>query len=55
MAEYMNGTNQLAIQGIDYPADIAGFLAGGSPTGIVVMCVLIPHSLIFQHFDNPQG
>jgi hypothetical protein len=55
MAEYMNGTNQLAIQGVDYPADIAGFLAGGSPTGVVVMCVLIPHSLIFQHSDNPQG
>lgn len=39
MAEYMNGTNQLAIQGVDYPADIAGFLAGGSPIGTAVMCV----------------
>jgi len=54
MAEYMNGTNQLAIQGVDYPADIAGFLAGGSPIGVVVMYVLIFHSLIFQHSDNPQ-
>jgi hypothetical protein len=40
MAEYMNGTNQLAIQGVDYPADIAGFLAGGSPAGSAVMLVL---------------
>ena len=40
MAEYMNGTNQLAIQGVDYPADIAGFLAGGSPIGVTVMCAL---------------
>jgi hypothetical protein len=39
MAEYMNGTNQLAIQGVDYPADIAGFLEGGSPIGVAVMCV----------------
>jgi cutinase len=37
MAEYMNGTNQLAIQGVDYPADVAGFLAGGSPIGAAVM------------------
>jgi hypothetical protein len=40
MAEYMNGTNQIAIQGVDYPADIAGFLAGGSPAGVAVMYVL---------------
>lgn len=40
MAEYMNGTNQLAIQGVDYPADVAGFLVGGSPIGAVVMYVV---------------
>jgi hypothetical protein len=39
IAEYMNGTNQLAIQGVDYPADVAGFLEGGSPIGVTVMCV----------------
>jgi len=37
MAEYINGT--LAVQGVDYPADIAGFLIGGSPIGVKVMCV----------------
>jgi cutinase len=36
----MNGTNQLAIQGVDYPADLTGFLAGGSPIGVVVMYAL---------------
>ncbi|KAN0104468.1 Cutinase domain containing protein [Hyaloscypha variabilis] len=45
MAEYMNGTNQLAIQGVDYPADIAGFLAGGSPAGSAVMAKLINTTL----------
>ncbi|PMD23136.1 carbohydrate esterase family 5 protein [Hyaloscypha hepaticicola] len=38
IAEYLNGTNQLAIQGVDYPADITGFLEGGSPIGVAVMC-----------------
>jgi cutinase len=33
----MNGANQLAIQGVDYPADVAGFLAGGSVVGGAVM------------------
>jgi cutinase len=33
----MNGTGQLAIQGVDYPANIAGFLAGGSPVGSMMM------------------
>ena len=40
MAEYMNGTNQLAIQGVDYPADSEGFLVGGSSIGVTVMCAL---------------
>lgn len=39
IAEYMNGTNQLAIQGVDYPAEITGFLEGGSPIGVAVLCV----------------
>lgn len=37
IAAYMNGTDKLAIQGVDYPADIAGFLAGGSLLGGVDM------------------
>lgn len=37
IGEYMNGTNQLAIQGVDYPADTAGFLAGGSVIGGAMM------------------
>jgi cutinase len=37
LAGYMNGTGKLAIQGVDYPADIAGFLAGGSPIGATTM------------------
>ena len=41
IAEYLNGTNQLAIQGVDYPADITGFLEGGSPIGVAVMCVAL--------------
>jgi hypothetical protein len=41
IAKYMNGTNQLAIQGVDYPADIVGFLAGGSPIGGAMMYVFI--------------
>ncbi|KAH8659140.1 cutinase-domain-containing protein [Tricladium varicosporioides] len=41
IAAYMNGTNQLAVQGIDYPADVAGFLAGGSQKGAEKMASLI--------------
>ncbi|OWP03448.1 hypothetical protein B2J93_7466 [Marssonina coronariae] len=33
IGEYMNGTNQLAIQGVDYEAQPAGFFAGGSVRG----------------------
>jgi len=39
IAEYMNGMNELAVQGVDYPADIVGFLAGGSPIGGAVMYI----------------
>jgi hypothetical protein len=41
IAEYMNGTSQLAIQGVDYPADIPGFQAGGSVLGAFVMFVFL--------------
>ena len=55
IAEYMNGTNQLAIQGVDYPADITGFLEGGSPIGVAVMCVtLLSLSLAFTDISRGQ-
>ncbi|KAF4634940.1 hypothetical protein G7Y89_g3152 [Cudoniella acicularis] len=44
MAAYINGTNQLAIQGVDYPADIAGFLSGGSIIGAATMAALVNHT-----------
>lgn len=30
----LGGRSNLAVQGVDYPADVAGFLAGGSRQGI---------------------
>ncbi|TVY44579.1 Cutinase [Lachnellula subtilissima] len=45
IADYMNGTNQLAIQGVDYPADVSGFLVGGSVIGSAVMTALIDYTL----------
>jgi hypothetical protein len=47
IAAYVNGADKVAIQGVDYPADIAGFLAGGSPLGGIVMYV--PPSLPDYH------
>jgi len=35
----MNGTNQLAIQGVNYEAQPAGFFAGGSARGATMMFV----------------
>lgn len=40
LRNYINGTTSLAIQGVDYPASIPGFLAGGSPDGSFVMAAL---------------
>ncbi|PBP28852.1 cutinase [Diplocarpon rosae] len=37
IGEYMNGTNQLSIQGVDYEAQPAGFFAGGSVRGAAMM------------------
>lgn len=45
IAAYMNGTGKLAIQGVDYPADIAGFLAGGSTIGATTMYISPPFPL----------
>ncbi|KFY75163.1 hypothetical protein V499_04862 [Pseudogymnoascus sp. VKM F-103] len=35
------GTENLAVQGVDYPADIAGFLAGGDAAGSKKMAELV--------------
>jgi hypothetical protein len=43
IAVYMNGTNQLAIQGVDYDADAEGFLAGGDQEGANTMSVAGPY------------
>ncbi|CAG8958804.1 hypothetical protein HYFRA_00011755, partial [Hymenoscyphus fraxineus] len=41
LAAYKNDTNHIAIQGVDYPADVAGFLAGGSVDGANRMASLV--------------
>lgn len=40
LRNYINGTTSLAVQGVDYPASIPGFLAGGSPAGSFVMAAI---------------
>jgi len=35
------GTSNVAVQGIDYPADIPGFLEGGDPRGSALMAQLV--------------
>ncbi|CZS92183.1 uncharacterized protein RAG0_02662 [Rhynchosporium agropyri] len=45
LGEYINGTNQLAIQGVDYEAQPAGFFAGGSMNGAIKMAGLVRSSL----------
>ena len=35
------GADNLAVQGVDYPADIPGFLAGGDATGSKLMASLV--------------
>lgn len=35
------GSTNLAVQGVDYPADVAGFLAGGSASGSTTFANLI--------------
>ncbi|CAG8983139.1 hypothetical protein HYALB_00004582 [Hymenoscyphus albidus] len=41
LAAYKNDTNHIAIQGVDYPADVAGFKAGGSVDGANRMASLV--------------
>lgn len=39
------GTDNLAVQGVDYSASIAGFLEGGDPTGSTLMASLVEQAL----------
>ena len=41
LASRLGGTSRLAIQGVTYPADIFGFLAGGDANGATTMFNLI--------------
>ena len=41
LASRLGGTSSLAIQGVTYPADIFGFLAGGDANGATTMFNLI--------------
>lgn len=41
LASRLGGTSRLAIQGVNYPADVLGFLAGGSAAGATTMFNLI--------------
>lgn len=40
MAQQLGGAQNLAVQGVDYPADIPGFLAGGDAAGSQTMAQL---------------
>jgi cutinase len=39
------GAGQVAVQGVEYPADIPGFLAGGDKTGSAKMASLVTQAL----------
>lgn len=41
--------NTLAVQGVDYPADIPGFLVGGSPQGSKTMFV---HRFVLPNLES---
>ncbi|KAJ4299501.1 hypothetical protein N0V90_004746 [Kalmusia sp. IMI 367209] len=41
LASRLGGTTQLAIQGVTYPANVAGFLAGGDAAGTTTLMNLI--------------
>ena len=41
VASKLGGTSRLAIQGVTYPANVAGFLAGGDAAGATTMYNLI--------------
>jgi hypothetical protein len=39
------GASNIAVQGVDYPADISGFLAGGDATGSKTMAQLVTQAM----------
>jgi len=39
------GSGNLAVQGVDYPADVAGFLEGGDPAGSTTMASLVEQAM----------
>ena len=41
IAKMMGGAQNLAVQGIEYPADIPGFLAGGDAAGSKLMATMV--------------
>jgi len=43
--EALLGVSQVAVQGVDYPADIPGFLEGGDPTGSATMASLVSQAI----------
>jgi cutinase len=45
LQNYMNGTANIAVQGVDYPASLAGFAVGGSPDGAAEMARLTNETL----------
>ena len=42
----ITGTANLAVQGVDYPAGIFGFLAGGSASGSTLMKELVQKAIV---------
>lgn len=49
LASTLGGTSRLAIQGVTYPANILGFLAGGDAAGATTMFNLI--NTVSHHLD----
>lgn len=47
IASRVGGTSQLAIQGVTYPANVAGFFAGGDAAGSTTMTNLISSVSVF--------
>lgn len=41
IGKMMGGAQNLAVQGIEYPADIPGFLAGGDAAGSKLMATMV--------------
>lgn len=39
------GTGNIAVQGVDYPADIPGFLAGGDKAGSALMAKMVGQAM----------